>query len=169
MLSRMTTPASDANLAACTGTWGLLFPSSIDMGNLLPIALVILSSCFPFVGGLGLLGARCEGPTEWNLHWIKCFMLLQISKREVISDCRKKIACLQSLQSVHLYSVQHLQNLKSMCKDRWTKRGGELGLFQFLKRSKATLTYAMLVRHQFKNRITKLPTQAKRDKTRSKA
>ena len=47
--------------------------------------------------------------------------------------------------------------------------GGELGLFQFLKRSKATLTYAMLVRHQFTNRITKLPTQAKRDKTKSKA
>ena len=51
------------------------------------------------------------------------------------------------------------------CKDRWTKRGGELGLFQFLKQSKATLTYAMLVRHQFTNRITKLPTQARRDKT----
>ena len=47
--------------------------------------------------------------------------------------------------------------------------GGELGLFQFLKRSKATLTYAKLVRHQFTNRITKLLTQAKRDKTRSKA
>ena len=31
------------------------------------------------------------------------------------------------------------------CKDRWTKRGGELRLFQFLKQSKATLTYAMLV------------------------
>ena len=43
-------------------------------------------------------------------------------------------------------------------------RGGELGLFQFLKQSKATLTYAMLVSHQFTNRITKLPTQAKRDK-----
>jgi len=57
----------------------------------------------------------------------------------------------------------------NVCKDRWTKRGGELGLFQFLKRSKAILTYAMLVRHQFTNRITKLPTQAKRDKTRSKA
>ena len=54
------------------------------------------------------------------------------------------------------------------CKDRWTKRGGELGLFQFLERSKATLTYAKLVRHQFTNRITKLPTQAKRDITRSK-
>ena len=58
---------------------------------------------------------------------------------------------------------------KDWCKDRWTKRGGELGLFQFLKQSKATLTYAMLVGHQFTNRITKLPTQAKRDKTRSKA
>ena len=43
-------------------------------------------------------------------------------------------------------------------------RGGELGLFQFLKYNKATLTYAILVRHQFTNRITKLPTQAKRDK-----
>ena len=59
--------------------------------------------------------------------------------------------------------------LSTYCKDRWTKRGGELGLFQFLKHNKATLTYAMLVRHQFTNRITKLPTQAKREKTRSKA
>ena len=40
--------------------------------------------------------------------------------------------------------------------------GGELGLFQILKRSKATLTYAKLVRHQFTNRITKLSTQAKK-------
>ena len=55
------------------------------------------------------------------------------------------------------------------CKDRWTKRGGKLGLFQFLKHNKATLTYAMLVRHQFTNRITKLPTKAKREITRSKA
>ena len=55
------------------------------------------------------------------------------------------------------------------CKDRWTKRGGELGLFQFLKHNKATLTYAMLVRHQFTNRITKLPSQPKREITRSKA
>ena len=46
--------------------------------------------------------------------------------------------------------------------------GGELGLFQFLKHNKATLTYAMLVRHQFTNRITKLPTQAKRDKNKVK-
>ena len=34
-------------------------------------------------------------------------------------------------------------------------RGGELGIFQFLKQSKATLTYAMLVGHQFTNRIYK--------------
>ena len=32
------------------------------------------------------------------------------------------------------------------CKDRWIKRGGELGLFQISKTNKATLTYAMLVR-----------------------
>ena len=32
------------------------------------------------------------------------------------------------------------------CKDRWTKRGGELGLFQISKAIKTTLTYAMLVR-----------------------
>ena len=32
------------------------------------------------------------------------------------------------------------------CTDRWTKRGGELGLFQISKTIKATLTYAMLVR-----------------------
>jgi hypothetical protein len=46
------------------------------------------------------------------------------------------------------------------------QEGGELGLFQFLKHNKATLTYAMLVRHQFTNRITKLPTQAMREKKR---
>ena len=55
---------------------------------------------------------------------------------------------------------------ESCCKDRWTKRGGELGLFQFLKQSIAILTYAMLVWHQFTNRITKLLTHAKRDKTK---
>ena len=49
------------------------------------------------------------------------------------------------------------------------QEGGELGLFQILKHNKTTLTYAMLVRHQFTNRITKLPTQAMRDITRSKA
>ena len=31
------------------------------------------------------------------------------------------------------------------CKDRWTKRGGELGLFQISKTNKTTLTYAKLV------------------------
>ena len=46
------------------------------------------------------------------------------------------------------------------------QEGDELGLFQFLKQSKATLTYAKLVGHQFTNRITKLLTQAKRDKTK---
>ena len=49
------------------------------------------------------------------------------------------------------------------------QEGGELGIFQFLKHNKATLTYAMLVRHQFTNWITKLPTQTKRNKMRSKA
>jgi hypothetical protein len=44
--------------------------------------------------------------------------------------------------------------------------GGELGLFQFLKQGKATLTYAKLERHQFTNRVTKLPTQARIDKKR---
>ena len=48
------------------------------------------------------------------------------------------------------------------------QEGGELGLFQILKQGKATLTYAMLVGHQFTNRITKLPTQAKRDKNKVK-
>jgi hypothetical protein len=38
--------------------------------------------------------------------------------------------------------------------------GGELGLFQFLKQDKTTLTYAKLERHQFTNRIAKQPTQA---------
>ena len=46
------------------------------------------------------------------------------------------------------------------------QEGGELGLFQILKQSKAILTYAMLVGHQFTNRITKLLTQAKRAKTK---
>ena len=47
-------------------------------------------------------------------------------------------------------------------------RGGGVNwaFFKFLKQIKATLTYAMLVGHQFTNRITKLPTQAKRDKTK---
>jgi hypothetical protein len=44
--------------------------------------------------------------------------------------------------------------------------GGELGLFQFLKQGKATLTYAKLERHQFTNRVTKQPTQARKDKKR---
>ena len=56
-----------------------------------------------------------------------------------------------------------------LVKGSMDQEGGELGLFQFLKHNKATLTYAMLVRHQFTNRITKLPTQAMRDITRSKA
>ena len=43
-----------------------------------------------------------------------------------------------------------------MLKGSMDQEGGELGLFQFLKHNKATLTYAMLVRHQFTNRITKL-------------
>jgi hypothetical protein len=34
------------------------------MGNLPPIAFVILSRCAPFVGGLGLLGARCAAATK---------------------------------------------------------------------------------------------------------
>jgi hypothetical protein len=41
------------------------------------------------------------------------------------------------------------------------QEGGELGLFQFLKQDKATLTYAKLERHQFTNRITKQSTQAR--------
>jgi hypothetical protein len=45
-------------------------------------------------------------------------------------------------------------------------RGGELGLFQFLKQGKATLTYAKLERHQFTNRVTKQSTQARKDKKR---
>ena len=77
-----------------------------------------------------------------------------------------KIKVLDKRQSIPLIFFEITQY---SCKDRWIKRGGELGLFQFLKQSKATLTYAMLVRHQFTNRITKQPTQAKRDKTRSKA
>ena len=56
----------------------------------------------------------------------------------------------------------------TLCKDRGTKRGGELGLFQFLKQSKVILTYAILVGHQLTNRITKLPTQAKRDENKVK-
>ena len=44
-------------------------------------------------------------------------------------------------------------------------RGGvNWAFFQILKQGIATLTYAMLVGHQFTNRITKLPTQAMREK-----
>jgi hypothetical protein len=39
-------------------------PSSTAMGSLLCITLVILSSCFPLVATLGLLGARCVGATK---------------------------------------------------------------------------------------------------------
>ena len=47
--------------------------------------------------------------------------------------------------------------------------GGNWAFFKFLKQDKATLTYAMLVRLQFTNRITKQTTQAMRDTTRCKA
>ena len=50
---------------------------------------------------------------------------------------------------LELTLVRVSELLRERCKDRWTKRGGELGLFQILKQSKATLTYAMLVGHQF--------------------
>jgi hypothetical protein len=43
-------------------------PSSTAMGSLLCITLVILSSCFPLVAALGLLGARCVGATKYNSH-----------------------------------------------------------------------------------------------------
>ena len=54
------------------------FPFSTVMGNLLPIALVILSSCFPLVASLGLLGARYAGPTKKNSHLLNCSTFMQI-------------------------------------------------------------------------------------------
>jgi len=67
MLDLMTSLASEASLAACIGFSGLFFPGAISIGNLLPIAFVILSSNLPFVGGLGYLGAR-HGPTKFALR-----------------------------------------------------------------------------------------------------
>ena len=63
MLFLVISPASEASLAACRGFSGFLFPGAISIGNLLPMDCVKLSSKFPFVGGLGFLGARCL-PTE---------------------------------------------------------------------------------------------------------
>ena len=48
----MITLASNANLAACTGSCGLRFPSATEMGTLHLIALVILSSKTPLVAFL---------------------------------------------------------------------------------------------------------------------
>ena len=67
MLDLMTSLASEASLAACNGFSGLFFPGAISIGNLLPIAFVMLSSNLPFVGGLGRLGARCR-PTKYPLR-----------------------------------------------------------------------------------------------------
>ena len=44
------------------------------------------------------------------------------------------------------YFANYAKKLMCPCKDRWTKRGGELGLFQISKANKTTLTYVMLVR-----------------------
>jgi len=67
MLDLMTSPASKASLASCTGFSGLFFPGAMLIDNLLPIAFVILSSSFPFVGGPGCHGAR-HGPTKFALR-----------------------------------------------------------------------------------------------------
>ena len=49
-------------------------------------------------------------------------------------------------------------------------RGGvNWAFFKFLKQYKTTLTYAMLVRLQFTDRLTKQPTQAMRETTRYEA
>ena len=67
MLDLMTSLGSEASLAAYIGFSGLFFLGAISIGNLLPIAFVILSSNLPFVGGLGCLGAR-RGPTKFALR-----------------------------------------------------------------------------------------------------
>jgi hypothetical protein len=54
--------------------------------------------------------------------------------------------------------------MNNQLKGSMDQEGGELGLFQILKQDKAILTYAKLERHQFTNRVTKLPMQARKDK-----
>ena len=52
------------------------------------------------------------------------------------------------------------------CKDRWTKRGGELGLFQTSKTKFSNLNLCNTSKAQFTNKLTKQTTQAKKDTTR---
>ena len=56
---------------------------------------------------------------------------------------KTKFVPLSSLVCLCIFMLGFLAESKFMyfirCKDRWTKRGGELGLFQFLKQSKSNL------------------------------
>ena len=64
---------------------------------------------------------------------------------------------------------------ESVCSVRYNRpfvridgpRGGELWLFQIYKTIKATLIYAMLVRHNSPTGLTKQTTQATKDTTRN--
>ena len=85
--------------------------------------------------------------------------------QKVIKKQSKEIKNLSALKDLNAFLPTNFEDLMCKfkllskeheeCKDRWTKRGGELGLFQILKQSKATLTYAILVGHQFTNRLNK--------------
>ena len=106
--------------------------------------------------------------TEYRDRFLQ---LARYAPADVADDRKKQEHFMEGLEDYLQYALLILRfddfnHLVDSCKDRWTKRGGELGLFQFLKQSIATLTYAMLVGHQFTNRITKLLTQAKRAKTK---
>jgi hypothetical protein len=66
--SRLTsTPTSEANLAACTGSCGLLFPSTTEMRILnSPSDLLILSSIIPRVRGLSFLVFPSNGTIQFS-------------------------------------------------------------------------------------------------------
>ena len=77
--------------------------------------------------------------------------------------------CAAGRGTERLYQGQRLaMSGRAGCKDRWTKRGGELGLFQISKIDKTTLTYAKLVRLNSPTGYTKQTTQANKDMKLSK-
>jgi hypothetical protein len=77
------------------------------MGILLPIALVILVSCDPKVGDLGLLGARSVGPTKQKLN-IKNYVSCKCAKEMTYLSYNETFTCLHcDLVLVHCLH-QHL-------------------------------------------------------------
>ena len=61
-----TTPASKANLVACNGSCGLLFPLTTEVGILIPIDWVVLWSPTPLVACLNFLALLCNGTTQFS-------------------------------------------------------------------------------------------------------